>query len=333
VRIHALVVLVVLIVLAGCGSSPSPPPDDRLVQEQRARAGNGSAFGHLEAFARIADAAGGNRAVGGSGYDMSVDYVAGVLRDAGFEVSTPVYEAAERDGERSPAVLRSVVAQTRTGDPRRVVMAGAHLDSVDEGPGLNDDASGVAALLEIAQRTGPAPAVPAAVRFAFWGSEEVGLEGSTSYVRGLSAGTDDVLVYLNLDMLGSRNGGYFVQGGEGRGLSETGPPGSAAVARVLTEELARTGVAAQTVPFTGDDESAFVEAGIPTGGALTGTDEPKTAEQARRWGGQPGAPYDPCYHAACDRLDNVDRVSLDRYTDAVAGALRRFASSSVRPAD
>jgi aminopeptidase S len=327
------VAVAALALLVGCTASP-PPRDDRLVQDLRRGAGGGDAVVHLEALQRIADAAGGTRVVGGPGYDMSVDYVAGVLHDAGFEVSTPTYEASSgRDGERAPVVLRSVVAQTRTGDRRRVVMAGSHLDSVEEGPGINDDGSGVAALLEIAKRTGSAPALPNTVRFAFWGSEEKRREGSKSYVRGLGDGARDVVAYLNLDMVGSPNGGYFVQGGQGERPSETGPPGSAAVARVLTEELARTGVTAQTIPFTGDDDAAFVRAGIPTGGALTGAGDAKTVEQARVWGGQAGAPYDPCYHAACDRLANVDRTSLSRYTDAVAAALTRFGTSTARPAD
>ncbi len=83
-------------------------------------------------------------------------------------------------------------------------MAGAHLDSVPDGPGINDNGSGVAALLEIATRLGGSPQVANAVRFAFWGSEEEDLDGSTSYVQSLSGPDRDGLVlYLNLDMLAS----------------------------------------------------------------------------------------------------------------------------------
>ncbi len=44
----------------------------------------------------------------------------------------------------------TVLAETKTGNPDNVVMLGAHLDSVPEGPGINDNASGSAAILEIA---------------------------------------------------------------------------------------------------------------------------------------------------------------------------------------
>ena len=64
-------------------------------------------------------------------------------------------------------------------------MAGAHLDSVPEGPGINDDGSGVAAVLETAVQLGNSPHVHNAVRFGFWGAEELGLIGSRNYVESL----------------------------------------------------------------------------------------------------------------------------------------------------
>ena len=84
---------------------------------------------------------------------------------------------------------RNVIAQTRTGNPAQVVMIGAHLDSVEDGPGIVDNGSGVATLLEIATQLGDDPLVQNTVRFAFFGGEENGAEGSTAYVEGLSAAT------------------------------------------------------------------------------------------------------------------------------------------------
>jgi aminopeptidase S len=84
------------------------------------------------------------------------------------------------------------------------------------------------------------------------------------------------------------------------------------------------------VPFTGDDDSAFVEAGIPTGGALTGDAKKKTPEQAKAWGGQAGEVFDHCYHQACDRIDNVNRDALSRYTRAFAGTIAYFATFAGR---
>jgi aminopeptidase S len=167
------------------------------------------------------------------------------------------------------------------------------------------------------------------VRFAWWGSEETGFEGSTDYVETLSKeDRDQIEFYLNLDMVASPNPGYLVQGGEGRRSERSGAAGSGAVAQVLVDQLAATGVTAETTEFEGgSDYVPFIEAGIPTAGVLTGDSQEKTVEQAARWGGQAGEVFDPCYHTACDRLDNVDSTALDRYADAVAGTVAHFAMS------
>lgn len=290
-----------------------------------------AAFAHLEALQRIADENAGSRASPSPGYDASVEYVIGVLRDAGYDVSTPTYEGSG-DEDGGGTTLRNVIAQTRSGDPGSVVMIGAHLDSVPEGPGMVDDGSGVAALLEIATRLGAAPQTRNAVRFAFFGSEEEGAVGSTAYVQGLSAADrQNIMLYLNVDMIASPNAGYFVQGGKGADRSTAGPPGSGTVAQVMVDELARTGVTAEIIEFVGDDEAPFVEAGIPSAGAENGDEEELSADQARTWGGQAGEPFDRCYHSACDRLDNVNRVVFEHYLQALAGTLAHFATTSQRP--
>jgi aminopeptidase S len=322
--------LSILAVAAACASGPTGPdvsvPDGPLVAQLRSAVSTAGAMTHLEALQKIADENGGNRAAGTRGYDASVDYVAGVLRRAGFEASTPTYASGDHGGG---ATGRNVVAQTRTGDPGRVVVIGAHLDSVPEGPGIVDNGSGVATLLEIATRLGADPATTDTVRFAFFGNEEEDAEGSTGYVEGLSGDDrEKIKLYLNVDMVASPNGGYLVQGGVGDDDESAGPPGSATVGRVLADQLTKVGVSGpQVVEFVGDDEAAFVEAGIPVGGAENGDAKRKTAEQARTWGGQAGERYDRCYHQACDRIDNVNQEVLGRYLKAIAGTLAHFATS------
>jgi Zn-dependent M28 family amino/carboxypeptidase len=227
---------------------------------------------------------------------------------------------------------RNVIAQTTTGNPDDVVMAGAHLDSVPAGPGINDNGSGTATLLETAVRLGGAPAVANAVRFAFWGAEEEGLVGSTSYVRGLSdADRKKIALYLNLDMVGSPNAVYLAYDGDNSDNvgAGPGPEGSATIERVLLDQLAATGVTGEGTDFDGrSDYGPFIATGIPSGGLFTGAEEPKTAEQAQKWGGTAGRPDDPCYHEACDRTSNIDRTALDRNVDAFAGTVARFALST-----
>jgi aminopeptidase S len=306
-------------------TAPEPP-----VQQLASQVSDANAMKHMQALQKIADEHGGNRATGTPGFEASVKYVFGVLRGAGLEVSTPTYEASRDGDEDASETGRNVIAQTRTGDPGRVVMIGAHLDSVPEGPGIVDNGSAVASLLEIATQLGAEPSVQNMVRFAFFDNEESGAVGSTGYVEGLSAADRKKLkLYLNVDMVASPNGGYFVQGGKGDDLETAGPRGSATIGRVLADQLAKTGVTSpEIIEFVGDDESPFIEAGIPVGGAENGDAEEKTAKQAKAWGGKAGQVFDRCYHEACDTIDNVNREVLNHYLRALAGTLAYFATST-----
>jgi Zn-dependent M28 family amino/carboxypeptidase len=455
-----LVLVAVTAVACGAPAATPPAPDPGLPSRLVEGVTGAGAMAHLTELQRIADANGGNRALGTPGYDASVDYVVGVLRGAGFEVQTPTFSAqrfearqvgltvdggpvpvsaltfspttpeggvtgpltlmagqgcdpaeasavtpgsvalvrrgtcpfAQKaghaaaagaaglivintedepldDGTLGPTATgvvptggvsrsvgdalagraganvtltlvttvqdtpsRNVIAQTRTGNPDEVVFAGGHLDSVPEGPGVNDNGSGVATLLETAVRLGTNPPVRNAVRFAFWGAEEVGLVGSTSYVQGLpEEERNRIALYINLDMVGSPNSGYLVYDGDDsdREGAGPGPRGSAAIERALVEGLAAAGVQAAGTDFSGrSDYGPFIERGIPAGGLFTGAEEIKSPEEAQRWGGTAGEAYDRCYHQVCDRLDTIDRNALDRNTDAFASALARFALST-----
>ncbi|MCL9781377.1 M20/M25/M40 family metallo-hydrolase [Vibrio sp. S4M6] len=85
-------------------------------------------------------------------------------------------------------VTENVIAETKKGDPNQIVMLGAHLDSVPAGPGINDNGSGTAGLLEFATTLADLKApVKNKIRFAWWAAEESGLVGSTHYADALFA--------------------------------------------------------------------------------------------------------------------------------------------------
>lgn len=419
---------------------------------------------HLRKLQEIADANNGTRALGTPGYDASVDYVAKMLRDKGFDVQTPEFEvhlpyaeepsltvagnnvaakaleftigtppqgvsgplvaarvedtpgctasdydglavtgaivlvdrgkcqfavkqavAAERGavalivannedgdemggtlgentqvkipvvsvtkaiGERlraqpGPATLklnagvrtertRNVITQTKTGSTTDVVMVGAHLDSVPAGPGINDNGSGVAAVLETALQLGSSPQVRNAVRFGFFGAEEVGLLGSNNYVSSLDVeALKDIALYLNVDMLGSPNPGYFTYDGDQSAPRKPDdgvprvPEGSAGIERTLAAYLQGAGKPAEDTSFDGrSDYDGFTQSGVPAGGVFSGAEEKMSDEQAKRWGGHAGEPFDPNYHKATDTLDHVDRTALEINADAVVYAVGLYA--------
>ncbi|TDE26704.1 M20/M25/M40 family metallo-hydrolase [Actinomadura sp. 6K520] len=228
----------------------------------------------------------------------------------------------------------NVVADTRRGKDDNVVVLGAHLDSVTEGPGINDNGSGTAALLEMAKQIHKlGPKVRNTVRFAFWGAEEEGLIGSQYYVDSLSEEErGDIALNLNFDMIGSPNFVRFVYDGdnsEGQNPVES-PAGSGAIEKAFTDHFASRGLASDPTPFNGrSDYNAFINVGIPAGGLFTGAEGIKTPEQAQVYGGTAGVAYDPCYHAECDRFDNVNLKGLDQMVDAAAAVTQKFAYSTL----
>jgi Zn-dependent M28 family amino/carboxypeptidase len=230
---------------------------------------------------------------------------------------------------RGPAISYNVLAETKGGNPNNVVMVGAHLDSVDQGPGINDNGSGSAAILETAlqmRKVKPRNKV----RFAWWGAEESGLVGSNYYMANLTPDElDKIALYLNFDMVGSPNYVRFVYDGSGNGFGLAGPPGSAAVQKLFEDFYAARGLASEPTQIDfRSDYAAFFNAGIPFGGLFTGAEGIKTSAQAAIYGGIAGEQYDPCYHQACDTYANNSDEVLDLNADAIAYATLQYAMST-----
>lgn len=227
----------------------------------------------------------------------------------------------------------NLIAETPTGRDDRVVMAGAHLDSVPDGPGIEDNGTGSAALLETALQIAELGIEPRnTIRFAWWGAEEAGLVGSQFYVDQLTkAEIKDIELYLNFDMIGSPNFARFVYDGDGDAFGIKGPTGSDDIEQVFEEFFASQGLASEPTAFDGrSDYDAFITAGIPAGGLFTGAEGVKTEDQVALYGGLAtfeGEPvsYDPCYHQACDSLmpiaDDADAELYTALNAAYGGAL------------
>ncbi|SEI91195.1 M28 family metallopeptidase [Demequina mangrovi] len=223
----------------------------------------------------------------------------------------------------------NVIAESKWGDPGNVVMAGAHLDSVPEGPGVNDNGSGSAAILEVAENLAKVKTTNK-VRFAWWGAEESGLIGSYEYAYSLTdEEIEDIALYLNFDMVGSPNYMYGIYDGDGSDFGLEGPPGSDVIEATFQEYYESIGMPFQATEFSGrSDYAGFIDVGIPAGGLFTGAEGIKTADEAALYGGVAGEAYDPCYHSACDTIDNVSREAMEVNTDAVAYATLQFAMNT-----
>ena len=221
--------------------------------------------------------------------------VAGIDGTVGPELAAASGSIVELElaTQRKRSTSQNVVADTQPG-ARRVLLVGAHLDSVLVGPGINDNATGVAALLEIA-RVARKRYPELAVRFAFWGAEELGLFGSSAYAE--SVDRTRIVGYLNFDVLGSPS--------RERTVYKGGP----FAARWLAY-FERRGLRATAIDIGGrSDHFPFEQIGVPTGGLFAGG-------------------Y-ACYHRPCDRLESIDLAVFDQLARAAAFGISSFAP--IRP--
>ncbi|WP_344139983.1 M20/M25/M40 family metallo-hydrolase [Luedemannella flava] len=270
---------------------------------------------HMQQFQSIATANGGTRRSTTAGYTASVNYVVNQLTAAGYTVVRQTCASGCTSGAGP-----NVIADWPGGDTNNVYMFGAHLDSVSAGPGINDNASGTATVLELAltlARTNPT--LRNHVRFGFWTDEEQGLNGSEYYANSLSsADRSRIKGYFNFDMVGSINGGYFIN----RITSSIG--------LVLKAYYDSIGVPTEenTEGAGRSDDASFNAIGVQTSGVAAGASRVKTSSQVSKWGGTATA-FDPCYHRACDTYPgNVSDTVVNRSGDAAAYALWTLATGT-----
>jgi Zn-dependent M28 family amino/carboxypeptidase len=285
--------------------------------------------------------------------DGRFDLIVGTLGDQSAGVVTiPVVGASYDDGVALAALegtetqvrvftetqseirtTSNVIAESPEGDPDNVVMAGAHLDSVPEGPGVQDNGSGSAALIETALALAKLEPVNT-LRFAWWGAEESGLIGSEYYVANLTdEERDQIAAYLNFDMIASPNYIYGVYDADESSFPAPAgvpiPEGSEALEDLFEIYYTWQGIPYEDSEFSGrSDYQAFILNDIPASGLFTGAEVAKTAEQEAIWGGIAGESYDQCYHQACDTFDNVSQEALGVNLDAVGFAILSLAYST-----
>ncbi|MGW5670608.1 M28 family peptidase [Micromonospora sp. NPDC003776] len=258
---------------------------------------------HLTQLNTIATNNGGTRRAGSAGYTASVAYVKQKLQAAGYTVT-------EQTCTTCTYPASNLIAEWPQGPADQVIMFGAHLDSVSAGPGINDNGSGSATLLENALvLASQNPAMTKRVRFAWWNGEEQGLQGSKYYVGQLTSTQKSYIKgYYNFDMVASPNGGYFIN----RITSATAAPLKAYWDSFNLQPEENTEGAGRS------DDYSFANAGIQTSGYAAGASYTKTSAQASKWGGTAGAAYDSCYHKACDTTSNINATILNRSADGVA---------------
>lgn len=198
----------------------------------------------------------------------------------------------------------NLIAENSGTSDAPAVEVGAHLDSVPQGPGINDNATSAVLLLDHATSNANQPNART-YRYMFWSGEEFAFSGSRSYLQTVTK-PDRIYAYVNLEMQTSPNSGYFyTRDPNGRDVSQR-------ISNSIIEAYQQLGIEAYTDTNTipRSDDSSYKDAGIPTGGLWGGSFEIKTREQAIKWGGQAGYPFDGCYHRPCDNYGRLDKKKL-----------------------
>jgi Zn-dependent M28 family amino/carboxypeptidase len=276
------------------------------------------------------------------GYDVQVPVLGATYAAGRYLVDHPSATVSLSSTTRIDTLPTSnLIAETKTGRTDRTVIVGAHLDSVPEGPGINDDGSGTSTDLEVALQMAGLNIKPVnQVRFIWFAGEEQGLLGSTYYADQLTkkqvAGTS---VMLDFDMLASPNYAKLIYDGDGSQFGVSGPNGSGTIEKVFQDFFDARGSYTERIPFDGrSDYDEFTNVGIPAGGIFTGAEVHKTPFQQSQWGGVVAdglaGQFDPCYHLACDSYginghpDNINDTVLSEMSDAVAHATLTFAQTT-----
>ncbi len=211
----ALLLLVLLVVVPGGCAAPDP-----LTRATVARLDQARVAADIEALC----ADGPRYSSDEAAIDAAAGFIAARLREAGYEPVDEVFEAKTQvmhvthhetltrpDGSPLPTGMefeyplrahRNVLAEKPGVDPGAGVFElVAHYDTVARSPGASDNASGVAALLEVARAVRDVPTA-ATIRFVFVDMEEVGFGGSKAHVANLQERGDDLVGAIVLDTIG-----------------------------------------------------------------------------------------------------------------------------------
>lgn len=255
-------------------------------------------------------------------------YIRGELESYGYTVtSQPV-----AGSENLTATLTGLVA------PNLEFVLGAHFDTVAGSPGADDNASSVAAVLEVARVMADEP-VASSVHFVFFALEEFGYQGSEAYAAALAAQNRTVTGMISLDMIGytcSTPGCQAVLPDipgclDATGMTDVGDfigvGANTASASLLSAFIANAGVHEPALPIayftiqgTGtcfsqsrrSDHKSFWDEGYP---ALVLGD----GAEARN----------PNYHQSTDTLATLDTAFMTSVTRAVTAHVATTASGSI----
>jgi hypothetical protein len=208
-----------------------------------------------------------------------------------------------------PVTVHNVVGEMRGREAAdEYVIVGAHLDSWDFSPAAQDNATGVAGVIDAARAIAALNCPPRrSIRFVLWSGEEQGQLGSNAYVAAHRAEQDRWIAYLNSDAGSSRVIGWTAPGRHDVADAARRIVGPA------TGRLAPLAFDASTRYGFQSDGAPFIRAGVPT--------LDLNADDAR---------YEEIHHTSADTVDRVDPANVQLAAAVAAATAYAIADAPAR---
>ncbi|WP_122899617.1 M20/M25/M40 family metallo-hydrolase [Acinetobacter sp. B51(2017)] len=304
--------------LMGCGTTQLQPA----APAQTLTLSSANMLQHLHALQKIAQTHAHNRAIGTEGGRQTVQYIRQTIKNMGLEPAGMVFK------NRHQLVGENVIVEIQGQSKDTAIIIGAHHDSVPMGPGINDNGSGVAVLLELIRQLKQQPQPPKhTLYFAFWDSEEDGIGGAQHFVNAMtSKQLEGIQAYINLDMVGTKDSTIQIADGDrssiaemenmlkARGMAENDyKPITDSLAKiphhpqdVVLEQHLRHFFTARNIKVKDDVSTLTASDSAPFLGKVPVTSVIFFNQQMK--GDE--LEFAPCYHKACDTLDLIDPKSM-----------------------
>jgi Zn-dependent M28 family amino/carboxypeptidase len=316
-----LVVLVLLLILVPVTQAQGPIDFTEEITTDQVMA-------HIEALSVNI----GARQAGTDSEAAAADYITGQFESWGYEVEIQEFEFPD-GGASLDGTSRNVIA-VKPGADDQMVVIGAHMDSVTDGTGADDNASGVAVMLAAAEALATVDTQHTLVFVAF-GAEEVDLNGSDYFVTMLADDVENVIAMINIDTVGIGTHLNVYAGAEVEWTEDSDEP-TLYPGETWVRDLALGLADEMGLPFgtsapdywggyTGDwsDHYAFVEQGVPIAyfeaWQWENTDDP--------WWGQE-TPDGDYLHSGRDQIENIIPEKVEMTAEVVTATAYAIATDA-----
>ncbi|ASN03796.1 M20/M25/M40 family metallo-hydrolase [Virgibacillus necropolis] len=295
IKIAGLILMMIMLMSTPVYAAPNEQADHAFDNKVVKRINVDTIYQHVYHLSEVI----GSRGAGTEGELQTVEYLEDQFESFGYE-DVNVYEFTfESGGEEITSYnVEAVKEPMKNHDTGQAIIVGSHHDSVPWGQGANDDASGTAALLEMARVFANTP-TDTTIKFVAFGAEEYGLWGSRKYAAAMTPGeVENTVAQFQMDMVGSADAGdlvMFTADGEKNLVTDLGAAAGSRVSELVPySELGRS------------DHVAFHNLGIPAALFIH-------------------TPLEPWYHTEDDVIEHISKEKLQDVANIVGAALYQVA--------